>query len=81
MCPKSVRVSASPPMKILLHGLNYAPEVLGNGKYSGEMMQFLAQQGHDCAVVTAPPYSPSGRSVPVSPVGAQQADRTDSRSS
>lgn len=45
-------------MKILLHGLNYAPEELGIGKYSGEMMQFLAANGHRCVVVTTPPYYP-----------------------
>lgn len=45
-------------MKILLHGLNFAPEELGIGKYSGEMMRWLAEQGHQCAVVTTPPYYP-----------------------
>ena len=32
-------------MKILLHGLNYAPEEIGIGKYSGEMVRELAEQG------------------------------------
>ncbi|WP_413432827.1 WcaI family glycosyltransferase [Crateriforma spongiae] len=45
-------------VKILLHGLNFAPEELGIGKYSGEMMRWLAEQGHQCAVVTTPPYYP-----------------------
>ena len=45
-------------MHILLHGLNYWPEELGIGKYSGEMVQFLAQKGHDVTVVTTPPYYP-----------------------
>ncbi|MCS7465780.1 glycosyltransferase WbuB [Stieleria sp. ICT_E10.1] len=45
-------------MKILLHGLNYSPEEIGIGKYSGEMVQELAQGGHDVVVVTTPPYYP-----------------------
>lgn len=45
-------------MKILLYGINYAPELTGIGKYSGEMMAWLAEQGHDVRVVTVPPYYP-----------------------
>jgi len=29
-------------MKILLHGINFAPELTGVGKYTGEMAQWLA---------------------------------------
>ncbi|MGR8980874.1 MAG: WcaI family glycosyltransferase [Gammaproteobacteria bacterium] len=45
-------------MKILLYGINYAPELTGIGKYSGEMAEWLAQQGHEVRVVCAPPYYP-----------------------
>lgn len=45
-------------MKILLYGLNYAPEEIGIGKYSAEMMEGLAEGGHWCTVVTTPPYYP-----------------------
>lgn len=45
-------------MKILLYGINFAPELTGIGKYSGEMVEFLVQQGHEVTVVTAPPYYP-----------------------
>jgi colanic acid biosynthesis glycosyl transferase WcaI len=45
-------------MKILLYGLNYAPELTGIGKYSGEMCEWLAEQGHDVRVICAPPYYP-----------------------
>lgn len=48
-------------MKILLHGLNYAPEPIGIGKYSGEMVEFLASQGHEVRVITTPPYYPQWR--------------------
>lgn len=45
-------------MKILIHGINYAPEMTGIGKYTGEMAEWLAAQGHEVRVVTAPPYYP-----------------------
>lgn len=46
-------------MKILVYGLNYAPELTGIGKYTGEMSSWLAVQGHQVRVVTAPPYYPA----------------------
>lgn len=45
-------------MKILIYGLNFAPELTGIGKYTGEMATWLAENGHDVRVVTAPPYYP-----------------------
>lgn len=45
-------------MKLLLYGLNYAPEPVGIGKYSGELAQWLATRGHQVRVITAPPYFP-----------------------
>ncbi len=48
-------------MKILIYGLNYAPEPIGIGRYTGEMAQWLAARGHDVRVVTAPPYYPAWR--------------------
>jgi colanic acid biosynthesis glycosyl transferase WcaI len=46
-------------LRILLLGLNYSPELTGIGKYSGEMMEWLAERGHEVRVVTAPPYYPA----------------------
>lgn len=46
-------------MRILIYGLNYAPELTGIGKYTGEMAAWLAARGHDVRVVTAPPYYPA----------------------
>jgi colanic acid biosynthesis glycosyl transferase WcaI len=46
-------------LKILVYGLNYAPELTGIGKYTGEMSSWLAARGHDVRVVTAPPYYPA----------------------
>jgi colanic acid biosynthesis glycosyl transferase WcaI len=46
-------------MKILVYTANFAPEPTGIGKYSGEMTEWLAAQGHEVRVVAAPPYYPS----------------------
>lgn len=45
-------------MKLLVYGINYAPELTGIGKYSGEMAEWMAGQGHEVTVITAPPYYP-----------------------
>ena len=51
-------------MKILLYGINFSPEVVGIGKYTGEMATWLAAQGHEVRVITAPPYYPAWRVAP-----------------
>jgi colanic acid biosynthesis glycosyl transferase WcaI len=45
-------------MRILIYGLNFAPELIGVGKYTGEFAEWLASRGHEMLVVTAPPYYP-----------------------
>ena len=45
-------------MKILIYGINYAPELTGIGKYTGEMAAYFAAAGDDVEVITAPPYYP-----------------------
>lgn len=45
-------------MKILVYGINYSPELTGIGKYTGEMVAWMAQEGHEVRVITAPPYYP-----------------------
>lgn len=45
-------------MRILIYGINFAPELTGIGKYTGEMAAFLAENGHQVRVITAPPYYP-----------------------
>lgn len=44
--------------RILYIGYNFSPELTGIGKYSGEMMEWLAKSGHQCTVITAYPYYP-----------------------
>lgn len=45
-------------LKVLIYGINFAPELTGIGKYTGEMAAWLAKQGVLVRVVTAPPYYP-----------------------
>jgi len=45
-------------MKLLLYSLNFAPEMTGVGKYSGELAEWLAARGHQVTVVTSLPYYP-----------------------
>ncbi|MDR6887257.1 MULTISPECIES: glycosyltransferase WbuB [Variovorax] len=45
-------------MKILLYSMNFTPELVGIGKYSGEMAQWLHEQGHDVRVIASPPFFP-----------------------
>jgi colanic acid biosynthesis glycosyl transferase WcaI len=51
-------------MRILIYGINFAPELTGIGKYSGEMAAFLAEKGHEVRMITAPPYYPQWRILP-----------------
>jgi colanic acid biosynthesis glycosyl transferase WcaI len=44
--------------RILLIGGNFSPELTGIGKYNGEMIEWLASHGYECAVVTTFPYYP-----------------------
>lgn len=45
-------------LRILIYGLNFWPEPVGIGKYTGELAIWLAAQGHEVRVITAPPYFP-----------------------
>ena len=51
-------------MRLLIYGINHAPELTGIGKYTGEMAGWLAARGHEVRVVTAPPYYPEWRVYP-----------------
>ena len=45
-------------MKILIHGINFSPELTGIGKYTGDMAGYLAQNGDEVTVFTGVPYYP-----------------------
>ena len=47
--------------RILLIGYNFSPELTGIGKYSGEMIEWLARKGYRCTVLTTYPYYPYWR--------------------
>jgi len=48
-------------MRVLIYGINFTPELIGIGKYTGEMAEWLADRGHEVRVVTALPYYPEWR--------------------
>jgi colanic acid biosynthesis glycosyl transferase WcaI len=51
-------------MKILLWGINYAPESTGIGPFNAKTAEFLFQQGHPVEVITSFPYYPAWRKAP-----------------
>jgi len=51
-------------MKILILGINYAPEMVGIGPYTAGMAQFLATAGHSVTIVCAKPYYPQWKVDP-----------------
>jgi colanic acid biosynthesis glycosyl transferase WcaI len=58
---------ASPPgsrLRILILGINHAPEPVGIGPYTADMAAALAASGHAVEVVTAKPYYPEWRIAP-----------------
>jgi colanic acid biosynthesis glycosyl transferase WcaI len=48
-------------MRLLIHGINYAPEMVGIGRYTGELGAWLRSRGHAVTVLAAPPYYPAWR--------------------
>lgn len=47
--------------RILIVGLNFHPEPIGIGKYTAELSEYLARQGHHVRVITTYPYYPHWR--------------------
>lgn len=45
--------------RILVLGINCLPELTGIGKYTGEMITWLAENGHETTMVTGFPYYPN----------------------
>ena len=44
--------------RVLIYGMNYAPEFAGVGKYTGEIAEYLASTGAAVTVVTTPAHYP-----------------------
>ncbi|MGV3575255.1 MAG: WcaI family glycosyltransferase [Devosia sp.] len=51
-------------MKILLLGLNYAPELIGTGPYTAGLVEAMAERGHEVRAVVGQPYYPEWRPRP-----------------
>lgn len=51
-------------MRVLLVGINYAPDLIGVAKYNSELCESLVAEGHDVRVITAPPYYPAWKIPP-----------------
>lgn len=62
-------LAAKRPLKVLVVGLNYAPDFIGIPKYTAELCEDLVRRGHKVEIVTAPPYYPAW-SVPAEYRGA-----------
>jgi colanic acid biosynthesis glycosyl transferase WcaI len=45
--------------RILVLGINCLPELTGIGKYTGEMVTWLAENGHETTMITGFPYYPN----------------------
>lgn len=48
-------------MKILIYGLNYTPELVGVGTFTGQMAEWLTTRGHQVQVITTAPHYPDWR--------------------
>lgn len=46
-------------LKILIYALNYKPENVGTGKYTGELVDFLLERKVEIRIITTNPYYPS----------------------
>ena len=62
---------------VVIYGINYAPEVAGVGRYSGEIGADLVSSGHRVIVITAPPHYPSWRVQPPHSAGRWTVEEVD----
>ena len=51
-------------MKILVWGINYAPEVSGIAPFNTALCEFLASRGHAVTMLTTFPYYPQWKKRP-----------------
>src|SRR5687768_12919821 len=50
-------------MRLLIVGLNYAPEKVGIAVYTTDMAEALAAEGHEVRVIAGQPYYPAWRTA------------------
>lgn len=58
-------------MKLLILGLNYAPEPVGIGPFTAGLAEGMAARGHEVTVVAGQPYYPQWRPYPGQPAHAE----------
>jgi len=51
-------------MRIIVWGINYAPEITGIGPHNAALCEFLKSSGHDVRMLTTFSYYPSWRKLP-----------------
>jgi colanic acid biosynthesis glycosyl transferase WcaI len=61
-------------LRIVIFGINYAPEPIGIGPYTTGIAEHYAKAGHQVRVVTGIPHYPSWRSQPSSSVSSLRLD-------
>lgn len=60
-------------MKLLIVGLNYAPEPVGIGPYTAGLAEAMARRGHAVEVVAGKPYYPQWRAYDGQPKGVTRS--------
>ena len=61
--PHRCSVCLGVDVRILLCGINYAPDLVGIAKFNTELCEALTANGHEVRVVTAPPYYPAWKAA------------------
>ena len=56
-----MHTNSSQRKRILIYGINFSPEPVGIGKYTGELARWLSEHNFEVRVVTAPSYFPEWR--------------------
>lgn len=57
----ALAIAGTPAMRILILGINYAPEMISIAVYTTGLAEHLAKEGHTVEVITALPYFPAWR--------------------
>lgn len=53
---QSSKLASAP--RALVYGMNHAPEIVGVGRYTADIVNELARRGYAVSVITAPPHYP-----------------------
>ncbi len=59
--------------RVLIYGINYAPDPIGVGRYTGELGDYLVARSVALEVVTAPPHYPAGGYAIVTEIGLRSS--------